>query len=136
MNIFNMEDDKIRILEIFSLVSKIIPYYGWNHRMFLILSQLNKASRNKLDQFYEEFVNISEKFRLEVIVDEHSQHKLKLPADFFRFHLIDKWEENLEIFINFTCMIEKKEGWYFEGHYLHEHLCFNDIWVSIEFTVF
>ena len=53
-----MEDTKIKIFESFALISILMPYYGQAHKGFLLLSELNKASRNKIDEYYSEFCRI------------------------------------------------------------------------------
>ena len=53
-----MENKQIRILERFDVISITMPYYGSTHKSFLLLSALSPASRSKLDEFYQEFINI------------------------------------------------------------------------------
>ena len=49
---------KIRVLNNFALISKIIPYYGSTHRSFLLLSMLSSKTRCKLDEYFIEFTKL------------------------------------------------------------------------------
>ena len=50
-----MESIKITILQNFALISKIMPYFGYTHKWFILLSRLSSNTRDKLYEFYNEF---------------------------------------------------------------------------------
>ena len=53
-----MEKLKIPMLSRFDTISHIMPYYGQTHEAFLLLSSLCSKTRCKLDEYYDEFVNL------------------------------------------------------------------------------
>ena len=127
-----MEDSKVSILENFSLIFKIMPYYGPTHKVFLLLSWLCVKSRQKLNEFYWEFRKFMAKYSFELDIDEDVFYQLDLPSDLFRFKLtIDSFSN--KSFKKFTDLVEKivnKQGYYFNYHYMHELLNINELFIS------
>ena len=83
-----MESISIPIMESFPLVSIIMPYYGYCHEMFKILSELSASIRINLADYYPEFRRFMLKYAkvLENIkIKELSE--TKLPLDLFKFKI-------------------------------------------------
>ena len=51
-----MKKREIPIFNRFDTTSIIMPYYAPTHYAFKLLSSLCSSARNKLDEFYEEFI--------------------------------------------------------------------------------
>ena len=67
-----METYKIKLLENFGLISKIMPYYGPTHKSFLLLSALWVKSRKKLNEYFNEFKKIMLKYWAEIKFTSHT----------------------------------------------------------------
>ena len=80
-----MESRRIPILENFALISVIMPYYGPTHKMFLVLSSFSTKSRDKLDEYYEEFRNAMAKHSLKIRIVDCKLATWQLPCDLFMF---------------------------------------------------
>ena len=85
--IFKMEGSVIPILESFPLISKVMPYYGFTHRMFLVLSILSKHTRSILMKYYKEFRRFMLEYSLEKEVTIENLSHLHLPSDLFKFRI-------------------------------------------------
>ena len=80
-----MKSRRIPILENFALISVIMPYYGPTHKMFLVLSSFSAKSRDKLDEYYDEFRNVMAKYSLKIRIVDCKLATWKLPCDLFKF---------------------------------------------------
>ena len=100
-----MEGTSILTLENFSLISIIMPYYGFTHKMFLVLSVISKGTRQMLIENYKVFRRIMLKHSLKKEkISYYDLANLSLPWDLFRFQIdnssSDNEVENLIKFIN------------------------------------
>ena len=83
-----MEKYRISILESFPLVSIVMPYYGYTHRMFLVLSELSQKSRCMLISNYKEFRRYMSVYCLGKEICIFQLSKLTLPFDLFKFNVL------------------------------------------------
>ena len=122
-----MYKSKIPMLNRFDAISHIMPYYGQTHRAFLLLSSLCSKTRNKLDEFYDEFVKVMRKYWMQIKVDsKYSQDHIFLPNDLFEVSL-NLWDkEMIEPFIKFIKNLTGSKGWYFNSHYMHSEIKIRD----------
>ena len=128
-----MERPKIRMLSRFDTISHIMPYYSHTHKAFLLLSSLCSPTRDKLDEFYDEFVTLMTKYRMNVkIISEYYLNYLFLPSDLFIINLKQATGRLFDAFIKFINKCEKSEGWHFNKHSMHSQIKFQDI-IEIEF---
>ena len=123
-----METSQVRILEKFGVSSVIMPFFGYAHQSFLLLSRLNRGSRAMLDDFYREMVNWLFEWNTLVKVTDDNIKTLFLPSDLFKFWIDLKYEWTMNKFIEFITMKHQHKGHYFNQHYMHERL-----WISTLF---
>ena len=117
-----MEGRRIMLLGNFALISIVMPYYEPTHRSFILLSSLWKKSRDKLDEFYDEFINLMKNYWYLISVDLFTNHqRLQLPSNLFILNFIEI-KQNIDYFINFINNIKSKIGYYFNNHYMHDKL--------------
>ena len=115
-----MEWSKIPILSRFDTISHIMPYYARTHKAFLLLSSLCSASRNKLDEFYNEFISHMKENWTYFEVDSVScLHFLFLPNDLFEVSIYLKCKESINALIKLCENIRDFKGWYFNKNYMH-----------------
>ena len=123
-----MERSKIPMLSRFDSISHIMPYYGKTHRAFLLLSGLWKETREKLDEFYYEFVTCMKENWL--VFDEDQTENLNslfLPNDLFEFYISRIINQKmLGVFIKFIESLRDSKGWYFNSHYMHSKIKIED----------
>ena len=117
-----MEKSQVRILEKFGVSSVIMPYFGYAHRSFLLLTRLSRGSRAMLDDFFREMVNWLFEWNLKISIDDHNTKMLFLPSDLFKFWIDLKDEETINKFIEFLTMKHQHRGHYFNEHYMHDRL--------------
>ena len=129
-----MENDRVNILDSFAIISKIMPYYGWTHKYFLVLSQLWSSTRSKLDEFYHEFRMIKEKSLFHLKISSLNIDKLFFPNDLFTFEVELKSKEDASMFILFIKNLQQKDGWYFNDNYMHEDVSIFVIHMSFDLT--
>ena len=92
------EQSKISMLSRFDTISHIMPFYANTHKSFLLLSNLCSAVRNKLDEYYHEFINSMREHWIRIYSNEMN---LLLPSDLF---IADIWvttESEFNIFAQF-----------------------------------
>ena len=123
------------MLSRFDAISHIMPYYGQTHRAFLLLSSLCSETRDKLDEFYDEFVNhMKENWRY---IETYStkQETLKfLPNDLFEIFIELQDIEMFNTFIEFIENLRDSKGWYFNSHWMHSKAKIRDpIVVDIDY---
>ena len=116
-----MEKSNINIFENFAVTSVILPYFSYTHRMFLLLSSLWVGSRNKLDEFYEEFRNVMRKYWMKLDTIKNPK-ALKLPWDLFKFTISVKNQTDLNNFIEFIINISERRLNFFHNHFIHEKI--------------
>ena len=130
-----MERSKIPMLSRFDLISHIMPYYGQTHRAFLLLSGLCSETREKLDEFYDEFVTCMRENLMLLIRNPLSNlNCLFLPNDLFEVSIECKEREIKDILIKFIQNLRDSKGWYFNSHYMHSKAKIRDpILVHVKF---
>ena len=82
-----MEKSYCSILDNFTLVSIVMPYYGFTHRMYLVLSALSKRTRMNLHENYKVFRRIMVEYTMEKWVYAQDLHSENLPYDLFKFYI-------------------------------------------------
>ena len=97
-----MEGSRISILENFPLVSHVMPYYGFTHRMFLLLSALSKGSRQMLIENYKVFRRIMLNYSLKFNINIKDLERLHIPCDLFKFKIEPISEDSVTDLISFV----------------------------------
>ena len=122
-----MERSKIPMLSRFDAISHIMPFYGQTHRAFLLLSGLWKETREKLDEFYEEFVNHMKEYWILTDVDLWNYETLlPLPNDLFVVNIDCNYGRNSLYLLKFIENLRDSKGWYFNSHYMHSKIKIRD----------
>ena len=122
-----MERSKIPMLSRFDLISHIMPYYGQTHRAFLLLSGLCSETRQKLDEFYDEFVTCMTEYWMLLIRNPKSNlNCLFLPNDLFEISIKCKNKESTKVLIKLILNLRDSKGWYFNSHYMHSKIKIQD----------
>ena len=129
-----MEKNRIDFLESFGVCSEILRFFGYAHNSFLLMTKLNKKTREVLDFNYEAIINWLEENKIDVCFNRHNTSMMLLPFDLFNFDIYLDWDEITECFIEIINAIRMKKGWYFKEHFMHENLCIYDIRVGVEQT--
>ena len=124
-----MQSSQFRILEKFGVSSVIMPYFGYTHQSFLLLSRLSKGSRAMLDDFYQEIVNWLFEWNTVIYINDHNTEAMFLPSDLFKFTIDLKNESILQKFIEFIRMKHQHKGYYFNTHYMHERLRISNLYI-------
>ena len=78
-----MESISIPILMNFPLISVLMPYFGFTHQIFILLSSLSVGTRSKLIERYSEFRKFMLKYSKVIEVKIEDLYKKKLPLDVF-----------------------------------------------------
>ena len=115
----------IPLLERFGTSFTIMSYFGKTHRSFLLLSKLSRQSRSMLDQNLEEFLNSMIGNNTCLKIDEENKEALSLPWSLFGYKISFPTETNLDLLIKIIENIHNKIGYYFNGHFINQRLCFN-----------
>ena len=92
-----MESYSIPILESLPIVSIMMPYYGFSHETFILLSAVWTNSRHNLINHYWEFRRYMLQYAKKMKYKIRDLYKMMLPLDLFIF-LID--ESSLDKGIN------------------------------------
>ena len=129
-----METNRVWLFDRISLISVIIPYYSKTDQAFLLLSSLCSKSRNKLIEFYDEFKKIMKNYWSYLHLDIYNIKLIYLPSDLFIFDIMLTNVTSTEIFIDFVNCLKQKQGYYFENHFMHEQLMFNNIQIYSNLT--
>ena len=103
-----MEQTKISMFDRFDLISHIMPYYAQTHKAFLLLSSLCSASRSKLNEFYDEFINCMKGNWL-YIKRFYNEIKLVLPSDLFIVRISIETESDMNNFVQFIKNYEESK---------------------------
>ena len=122
-----MDRSKIPMLSRFDAISHIMPYYGQTHRAFLLLSSLCSKTRNKLDEFYNEFVICMKEYW--VLVEEKwffQKDHMFLPNDLFEVAFDITKNKMIDKFIRFIRNLRDFKGWYFNSHFMHSKIKIRD----------
>ena len=128
-----MDATQVRILEKFGVSSVVLPYFGYAHQSFLLLSRLSRRSRAMFDDFYREIVNWLFEWNMWVSTTDHNTKILYLPSDLFKYS-IDLNDKNiLNEFVEFIKMRHQHIGHYFNEHYMHERLWITNFYIRPEF---
>ena len=130
-----MERSKIPMLSRFDAISHVMPYYGQTHRAFFLLSSLCLETREKLDEFYDEFVTCMKEYWMVIKAHQSNQSNyLFLPNDLFVFVINGFQKEMFGAFIKLIKKLRDSKGWHFNSHYMHSKIKIRDsIVVSIEY---
>ena len=113
-----MERSTVPILLKFDTIASIMPYYEPTHKAFLLLSNLCRASRRKLDEHYTAFINWMRDYRMLIKVDSNwSKIMLFIPSDLFEIGLYIWNTSDMDIFIKYISNLHNLKGWYFNKHY-------------------
>ena len=119
-----MERSKIPMLSRFDAISHIMPYYGQTHGAFLLLSSLCSKTRNKLDEFYDEFVTLmKENWRY---IEKYQLARQFLPNDLFEASIDLSDQKGIDTFTEFIESLRDSKGWYFNSHYMHSKVKIRD----------
>ena len=130
-----MESSKIPMLSRFDTISHIMPYFAHTHKAFLLLSSLCSATRDKLDEFYDEFISSMTKYWTDYKGVLHSKFDyLCIPNDLFEIFINWNSTKDIESLIEFCKNIKDSKGWYFNKNYMHSQLKIRDF-VSVD-TIF
>ena len=120
------------IFERFDIISIVMPFYGSTHKAFWVLSSLWTSSRNKLDEFYIEFINIMRKYWNIISVKPYTKIEcLFLPNDLFEYTNWNITYDNIHKFVEFISNISNSIGWHFNGHFMHSQLKFRG-WIELQ----
>ena len=127
-----MEKREIPIFNRFDTISIIMPYYAPTHQAFILLSSLCSSARNKLDEFYEEFISCMREYSKNVRIESNQSFSKKLvPNDLFEISIERINDKSINSFIKFVKRLSENKGWYFNKHYMHSRVnIFNSICVS------
>ena len=82
-----MEENEVPIFESLPLISVVMPYYGYTHQMYLLLSSLSKKTRIMLCNIYKIFRRIMLKYSIEKKTNIKKLSKFFIPFDLFKFHI-------------------------------------------------
>ena len=109
--------------ERFDIISTIMPYYAHTHKAFLLMSQLYSASRNKLDEYFDEFISCISEYWMSLVVNFKSETKTwNLPNDLFDISISMIDTSLIDNFVsNFTKSIYHN-SWYFNSHNMHSRI--------------
>ena len=78
-----MESISIPILMNFPLISVLMPYFGFTHEIFIVLTSLSVGTRSKLIERYSEFRKFMLKYSKVKEVEIEDLLKKKFPLDIF-----------------------------------------------------
>ena len=128
-----MDATQVQILEKFGVSSVVLPYLGYAHQSFLLLSRLSGRSRAMLNDFYREIINWLFEWNMCISTADHSSKMLYLPSDLFKFQIDLNYKEILKKFIEFISTRNQHIGHYFNEHYMHEKLWISTFYFRPEF---
>ena len=115
------------MLSRFDSISHIMPYYGQTHRAFLLLSGLCSETRNKLDEFYDEFVTCMKEYWAYIQSNSIFFKMFKFtPNDLFEVFIQLYNQKAMKIFIELIEDLRDSKGWYFNEHYMHSKIKIRD----------
>ena len=123
-----MQSTNIPLLEKFGACSVVISYFGYTHSVFLLLSQLNRRSRELLDDNYEGILNWTKMNAVCLDLQYLCETILKFPWDLFSYRIGISRESDTKIFIKLIQNINSKTGWYFNQHFINGRLCIEKLW--------
>ena len=124
----------IPIFQKFGVCLTVMSYFGYTHQSFLLLSHLNRESREKLDENYEAFLNrLMPNLARNDYKDEQKKN-IDLPCDLFQFNLMLNTEADIASFLGVVDNIHNKKGYYFNQHYMHTRLYSELAWIAPEFV--
>ena len=112
---------RIPIMERFDIISHLMPFYGPTHKSFLLLSTLWVGSRNKLDEFYEEFVRWMYNFRMQISLTDDLDASI-YPNDLFEFNISRISMNNVDSFIQMITKLSWSSNLFFNKHYMHSQI--------------
>ena len=124
----------INLLGKFGTSSLIMPYYGETHKIFLLLSQLDRQSRDMLDGNFDAFLNWMIRNLTCLNIDAYNEEMLLIPWNLFRFSFNLMEESILNKFIRLIERINNKEGFYFNANFMHSRLWIDQIKIDTKFV--
>ena len=131
-----MESTNNPIFKRFSLTTVVVPYYGYTHESFVLLSSLSKNTREILNDNYEGFRKYMANFLKIISIHQAIDEKLRLPLDLFK--VVTKFSCNQnscyyyvdsQMLIDLANKIINKVGRYFDNHYMNSQLSFGNMCV-------
>ena len=127
-------ETRIQVLEKFSSWTKVLPYLGFAHNSFLLLSRMSKRSRVLLDEHYEGIINWLSEFIMNIHITEQNINALFLPSDLFQFSISLKTEKAVKIFANFISQLQEKKGYYYkESKFMHDNLKISSCLIDVKY---
>ena len=114
-----MEEVQIPMLSRFDTISHVMPYYAHTHKAFLLLSSLYKSSRNKLDEFYDEFVECMRENWLKIKIVLERMKRL-IPTDLFIIIFDYEYHSNPNKFIEIINYLTCFNCCYFNKHSMNK----------------
>ena len=124
----------IPIFKKFGVCLTVMSYFGHTHQSFLLLSYLNRESREKLDENYEAFLNGLMPNLAQNDYKKGQEKNIDLPCDLFKFNLMLNTEADIVSFLRVVDNIHNKKGYYFNQHYMHTRLYSELAWIVVEFV--
>ena len=132
-----MEQSKIPLFERFYIISTIMPYYAHTIKAFLLVSQLYSASRNKLDEYYDEFISCMSYYWMSLVVNFKSETKTwNLINDLFEVSISTIDTSLIDNFVSYFTKSIYHNSWYFNSHSMHSQIkikntiCVNLFWTE------
>ena len=118
-----MERPKVQIWSRFDCISTIMPYYAQTHRVFLLLSTLCSDTRSKLDEYYEEFINLMrDNWKWLRIASKDTWKYILYPNDLFEFSICAINDYNFDCFVRYVKELTDQKGWHFNAHFMHSKI--------------
>ena len=124
----------INLLGKFGTSSVIMPYYGETHKSFLLLSQLDRQSRDMLDGNFDAVLNWMMWNLTCLNIDGYNKEMLLMPWNLFKFSFNLVEESMLNVFIRLIERIKNKEGYYFNANFMHSRLWIDQIKIDTKFV--
>ena len=124
-----MQTSKIHILEKFGVSSVVMPYFGYSHQSFLLLTRLSGRSRAMLVEFYQEMISWLYDWNMMISITDHNIKMLYLPSNLFKYSINLDNKLIVQQFVEFLSMINQHKGHYFNSHYMHDRLCILNLYI-------
>ena len=97
------------LLNTIALIAEILPYYGWTHEYFLVLSQLWKKTRNKLNEFFKEFRKIMGKNLIIFKISGRNINNIFPPSELFAFEADIEEVKDVKKFLQFLKRLKSEK---------------------------
>ena len=127
-----MESNRIQLIEKFGICTQVVKYYGYAHHVFLLISRLNKKSREMMDKNYDGIINSLNHHAIIISISEDNKEMMFLPSDLFKFSISLKWEKTTLAFLQLISNIKEKNGYYFNKIFMHEKIWILSVYANID----